>query len=50
VTAASEEKLETCTLCGRLFLPGKLVWSDRLQAFVCPDCLVEEESCGCGDD
>jgi len=50
VTAASEEKQEICALCGHLFLPGELVWSGRRQAFVCQDCLMEEESCGCADD
>ena len=46
----SKEKQEACALCGQLFVSGELVWSGRRQAFVCLDCLAEEESCGCGDD
>lgn len=51
MTVVSEqEQQEGCSLCGRVLFVGEFVWSGRQQAFVCPDCLAEEESCGCEDE
>ncbi len=38
-----------CSLCRRLFVIDELVWSSKQQGVVCPDCLAENQSCGCED-
>jgi len=40
----------TCPVCGRDFAPAALMWSELTEQPLCPDCLAEEESCGCADD
>lgn len=45
----TEEEVEVCTLCGRLFSLDVLIWSGQAGAFLCPDCFAEEEGCGCED-
>ncbi len=40
----------SCQLCNRLFVPGDLAWSAASDRLLCPDCLAEENSCGCTDE
>ena len=44
------ELLITCPICGRDFTPAAMVWSGFSDKLLCPDCLAEEENCGCADD
>ena len=39
-----------CPLCSRECVLQDMLWSDVLDQPCCPDCLAEEESCGCSDD
>jgi hypothetical protein len=40
----------TCPICDRDFAPAAMVWSEQNKQPLCPQCLAEEESCGCADD
>jgi len=42
-----EHAKEACPMCGRRFPERELIWSGRARAWLCPDCLAEEEACGC---
>ena len=46
---AHPEREETrCDLCGRpVVVEEDLVWHSRSRQWLCPECLREEESCGC---
>lgn len=38
-----------CDLCGGVYDLVKLAWTEDGKFFCCPECLAEEESCGCSD-
>ena len=44
------EKMENCMMCGKQFPEKQLSWSDLSDKSLCPDCAMEEEGCGCGDN
>ena len=44
------ELTSRCPICGQKIATTAITWSDQTEQPVCPQCLAEEENCGCADD